>query len=271
MLRLKPEDRWLLFFDLDGTIMEGIDDVRPEVLITFQKLRALGHQVFLATGRAPASIPPVYLRETDGCIALTGALGFLGSSVVFRTDLADSAILELAGMCEEQKIPVFLENEQYFSAFGKQEWFTGQDALFYPTANRFFQDTGAVKKAMESGTTFIKGCMGGEAYKRFTRLEKRLPEGITPVWAGDCVDLVPDGVDKGKAVRQIIRMLDVPYHRTICFGDSENDRELFRACAIRVAVGDPAARLREETSFRTGSVKEDGVVQAIKALGFLTP
>ena len=108
-------------------------------------------------------------------------------------------------------------------------------------------------------------------YKAIVDLADRLPEGICPVWAGDCVDLIPEGVDKGKAADLVIRKLHQPKHRTICFGDSDNDLELFRACAIRVAVGEPSPRLMAEMTYKTVSVQKDGAAQIIEALGFLKP
>ncbi len=271
MLTLRPEGRWLLFFDLDGTIMCGLDDVRPKMIETFQKLRKWGHKVFLATGRAPASIPKAYLEETDGSITLTGALCFFDRQIIFKAGLADKNVLRLIHICERLEVPVFLENERDFCAFGQPEWFTGQDALFYRTATLFLRNVREAEAAIQNGRNFLKGCMGGEAFRRLTGLADRLPEGICPVWAGDCVDLIPEGVDKGKAADLVIRKLHHPKHRTICFGDSDNDLELFRACAIRVAVGEPSPRLMAEMTYKTVSVQKDGAAQIIEALGFLKP
>ena len=82
--------------------------------------------------------------------------------------------------------------------------------------------------------------------------------------------MIPVGIDKGSAVPYLLKRFGTAPHRSICFGDSDNDLALFRACALRIAVGDRSPALSAEASCITGTVEEHGVIQALRALGFLT-
>ena len=265
---LRPEGCWLVFFDLDGTIMCGVDDVRPAVLDAFRRLRERGNRVVLATGRAPVSIPAQYLDAADCVISLTGALCSAGDKVLFRVGLPRESIFALAHACEELELPLFLESAEHFCAFGRCPWFTGVDQEFYHTATIYLEDTKALGAALSDGLSFQKGCLGAGVYRRLEASLGGPPSGIQVLWAGDSVDLVPEGVNKGVAAKRLQEQLGQPVCRTICFGDSDNDLELFHACAMRVSVGERSPALLRESSFVTGPVQEDGAVRVLEALGF---
>ena len=114
--------------------MQSVDDVDPQILAAFHTLRRSGHRVILATGRAPASIPIEYIKNTDAAITLTGALITDGSNTLFHAHLSDSYILSITEFREKWHIPIFLENARHFCTIGEKEYFVGMDAQFFDTA-----------------------------------------------------------------------------------------------------------------------------------------
>ena len=263
---LRPSGKWSLFFDLDGTIMQSVDDVDPQILAAFHTLRRSGHRVILATGRAPASIPIEYIRSTDAAITLTGALITEGSNTLFQALLSDSYILSMAEFCEKRHIPIFLENARHFCSFGEKEYFIGMDANFYDTATMHLYSS---LELTECGESFIKAAISTRSYKLMLKAGWQLPEGLQTYWAGDCVDVVPTGTGKGSSALKVLEHFSLDSHRTICFGDSDNDVELFKACALRVSVGQRSLALTECANFIAGSVEEKGVFNALYTLGFI--
>ncbi|MSZ20282.1 MAG: HAD hydrolase family protein, partial [Actinobacteria bacterium] len=59
MSNLSPEDRWLIGLDIDGTLVHDDGYLSPEVAREVQRVRDLGHEVIIATGRAAANAVPV--------------------------------------------------------------------------------------------------------------------------------------------------------------------------------------------------------------------
>ena len=56
------DDRWLIAIDIDGTLVHDDGYLSPAVIEQVQRVRALGHEVIVATGRSAANAIPV-IRE----------------------------------------------------------------------------------------------------------------------------------------------------------------------------------------------------------------
>ena len=83
------------------------------------------------------------------------------------------------------------------------------------------------------------------------------------------IEFVPLGYSKGTAIREVCRLLGCSAADTVAFGDSPNDLPMFGAAGFSVALGDGHARARQQASFVTSALWEDGVARAIEHLGLL--
>ena len=59
MPNLSPSDRWLIGLDIDGTLVHDDGLLSPEVVKEVSRVKNLGHEVIIATGRAAANAVPV--------------------------------------------------------------------------------------------------------------------------------------------------------------------------------------------------------------------
>ena len=59
MSSLSPNDRWLIGLDIDGTLVHDDGYLSPEVVKEVRRVKDLGHEVIVATGRAAANAVPV--------------------------------------------------------------------------------------------------------------------------------------------------------------------------------------------------------------------
>ncbi|MEY4296673.1 MAG: hypothetical protein RL016_519, partial [Actinomycetota bacterium] len=53
------DDRWLIAIDIDGTLVHDDGYLSPAVIEQVQRVRSLGHEVIVATGRSAANAMPV--------------------------------------------------------------------------------------------------------------------------------------------------------------------------------------------------------------------
>ena len=54
-----PNERWLIAIDIDGTLVHDDGYLSPEVVREVDRVRKLGHEVIVATGRSAANAIPV--------------------------------------------------------------------------------------------------------------------------------------------------------------------------------------------------------------------
>ena len=59
MPNLSPSDRWLIGLDIDGTLVHDDGFLSLEVIKEVSRVKDLGHEVIIATGRAAANAVPV--------------------------------------------------------------------------------------------------------------------------------------------------------------------------------------------------------------------
>ena len=53
------DDRWLIAIDIDGTLVHDDGYLSPRVVAEVERVRALGHEIIVATGRSAANAIPV--------------------------------------------------------------------------------------------------------------------------------------------------------------------------------------------------------------------
>ncbi len=64
----------------------------------------------------------------------------------------------------------------------------------------------------------------------------------------DITEYVESGIDKGKAIKKLIEILDIPFEETCSFGDGENDLEMFKATKLSYAVSEAPPKIKKATS-----------------------
>ena len=62
-------------------------------------------------------------------------------------------------------------------------------------------------------------------------------------------DIFAEGCNKGIAIRKFCNLIGVPIEQTVCFGDSGNDIEMFRACPTSVCMANSPEELKALSAF----------------------
>ena len=78
------------------------------------------------------------------------------------------------------------------------------------------------------------------------------------------LNVTPDGVDKGEAVRAVAREYGVPLDRVMMVGDGANDVPVMRIVGAAVAMGNAERAAREAARHHVGDVDRGGLVEALE-------
>ena len=242
-----------VIFDLDGTaIPNGYMGPPSPVLVQAIRQARRGLVLAAATGRPWANCGELLMNmELSGpaIVAAGSQIVSVGSrEVLWESSLEHGDIAAVLLACSR------LRNEVLFG-----EELIGQGG---PAASRV---------AIEStNVVYVMGCSADEAARVKSQLAPapRLAVTAGPSWTGSSVDLHITRSDATKfhAVTQLQRMLGLSVAECIGVGDGENDLELFRAVAHRVAVEDGARELLEIADETCPSVEREGFAQYLMSL-----
>ena len=68
------------------------------------------------------------------------------------------------------------------------------------------------------------------------------------------LDFTMKGVNKGVALRELAKQEGIPLEETLCFGDNENDLELFHECAVSYAMETSKEKVKVQADHVCGNV-----------------
>jgi Cof subfamily protein (haloacid dehalogenase superfamily) len=267
----KVQDSWLSALDIDGTVLLEGGEIRPAVIEQVQRMRDLGHEVMLATGRSASmtlpildrlGITPRYLVCSNGSITLrrnpdapTGyehahVEAFDPSEVLttIRAALADAsfAVEDETG---------FFRYTGYFpnSSLGALSQVVEFDDLLGQQATRVVVIS--PEHAVEEFLTIVEH-MG---------LHKVSYNVGWTAW----LDIAPDGVNKATALERVRGWLDIPRSRVMAVGDGRNDIDMLKWASEQgrgVAMGQAPEEVLAVSSERTGTDIDDGVATLFRRM-----
>ena len=82
------------------------------------------------------------------------------------------------------------------------------------------------------------------------------------------LELVPKGLDKGKALTKLCEYIKIDVSKTLACGDGYNDIPLIKSAGIGVAMGNAQQPVKAAADFITLSNDEDGVAYAMEKFCF---
>lgn len=249
-------DPFLVFSDLDGTLL-GHDDYRFDITLPWiEKVHSVGARVILATSKTQAEVQvwrerlqldtPYIVENGSAIVDANGRIEVLGKprrfleqflhpyaqAVQTLTDLPLDEAVFLTGLSEADAL---LAQDRHFSI---------PFQLRHPDIEETLRHA-----AEQAGLRIIKG-------GRFLHLQ------------GDC--------DKADAVARIARnfeQVDGRRYFRVCLGDSENDRAMLEAAdlpvVVRPGLGEPLKIGNRDTIYTQASAPQgwcDGIAQAFALL-----
>lgn len=86
----------------------------------------------------------------------------------------------------------------------------------------------------------------------------------SPIW----LDVMPKGVNKGKAIKLLQEEMAILPEETMAFGDYLNDLEMLQQVHYSYAMANAHPLIKKTARFTTGSNDENGVMNAIRHIVF---
>lgn len=274
-----PSNIKLIALDLDGTLFNREGIITKETKKEIKRVTDLGVHVVISTGRPYNGVP---FDQIEG-LGIRYSINTNGSAIYYipehkciYEDCMDFEIVEpiLQFLLEKRiHIDTYMEGKGFTPTYCRQNI----DRLnVMPSLKEYILKTRTPKDDL---TGYVKN--SGKKVQKMTLNFYPQPDGtlehrqevlkfLSENPAIECVcggfnnlEFTRAGVTKGKALRHLASLLNIPIEETMAIGDTENDLSILEAAGIGVAMGNAPLDIQAVSDYVTASNEEDGVGKAI--------
>lgn len=266
-----PEtDKWLVALDIDGTVIHEDETLTEPVREAIGRVRDAGHEVTLATGRSwemtrvileALELSPEYVVCANGAITMKKDPD---APTGYRRDLVETfdpgPVLS--------KIRAGLPDGRFMveDATGHRLYTEGMNDWNLNNATKVEFDDLA-----KQPVTRVVAISPNHARDDFIELINNLGLHQVSYAIGftSWLDIAPDGINKGTALKRIQEIMGFPLDRVFVAGDGLNDIEMFKwvsTAGRAIAMGQASDAVKEVASEVTLDVTSDGLVPALESL-----
>jgi Cof subfamily protein (haloacid dehalogenase superfamily) len=266
---LADKDRWLIAIDIDGTLVHDNGFLSPRVVSEVARIRSLGHEVVIATGRSASNAFPVVNQvgiDSGHAVCSNGAVtielgqhherGFKTAEVI--TFDPKEILTELVRHLPEAHFAVEdIDGSYRFHrpfpeyALGELNFETPLEELMQHPVSRV-----VVLSPSHDVETFT------DAIDKVGLQSVSYAIGYT-AW----LDIAPKGVTKATGLEKRRQALSVPENQVIVMGDGHNDIPMFEWAkelgGLAFAMGQAPEAVKAAATATTSSVEDDGVANVL--------
>jgi len=248
------QNTYVIFLDIDGTLTYD-GTVKQPVRDAMARARALGHKVFVNTGRSlRGTVNFVADLPIDGTVTGIGTCAQINGETVHHAQFTVEELCFLFDAFEQAQTGLMFDGEDLgvFNRFYHREGETGPIALNTRQLLEYFQ-----------GHTIAKGFVFGQIDPQLTRqLNARFS-----LWQhSDYAEFCKQGYDKEMGMQKILQHYGLPRQACVAIGDSINDLGMLRYAGIPIAMGNGADEVKQICRYVTEPATQDGVATAIDRL-----
>jgi Cof subfamily protein (haloacid dehalogenase superfamily) len=253
----------IVFFDIDGTLLDHNKKLPSTTKEAVKKLKQLGVEVAIATGRAPFMFSEL-CKELDinTFVSFNGSYVVYDGEVIYKQPLPITAIKKLEGMAREKDHPMVFLDEQRMLANEKDHPHIHKSIeslkFTHPPYNPTYYHNNDIYQALLFCTAAEE-----EVYVN------EFPHLFFVRWHEVSTDILPFGGSKAVGIEQMLARLDYARENVYAFGDGINDIEMLQYVGTGVAMGNAGSQLKSIADVVTKDVDEDGIVYGLRKVGLL--
>lgn len=268
---MKPTIR-LIAMDMDGTLLNPAQQLSEGNRLALLEAQQAGIQLAICSGRMPGDSAMFALENGLEHIAILGLNGGccqrspVAKPYVNHT-LPPETVLTCGALFAKHNVTygLFLQNHVVIFQGTKElrrcDWGGHWDTPGSPVMTF----GGELDALAAQGVNKMVCVEDDEALLAGIRIRLEMIKAlqVTSSWVNN-LELMPQGVDKGLAVREAAQEWGIDLSQIMVIGDYDNDLSMFRCAGLAVAMGNAPAHIKAEADVTTLSNAEDGVAYAIR-------
>lgn len=235
----------LIALDMDGTVLNQVQQISPENQRTIQLAIQAGIHVIFATGRGIQTVQPFLeeLKLTEPIVTVNGSEVWKAPGQLHRRILMDVGTID----------------RLHQIALQYDSWFWGYTTEGPKNRDHWVQDLQPYEW-LKFGF-YIEN----RAYRE-SIIQEVKSWGTLEISNSDPnnIELNPLGVNKADGVQEVCKILGIDMSQVIAMGDSMNDVSMIRAAGLGVAMGNAQEEVKRIADRVTLSNEQDGVASIIR-------
>ena len=261
--------RKLIFFDIDGTIIDEKGYIPESTARAIRMAREQGVLCVINTGRPYSHIDPkVKSIGFDAYVCACGQHlvkdGHVVSHVEFEPDLCRK-IVELTRQC---RLDMAYEAETglWFDMTHNDK----QDSVSATWNHVIRNDFGEHQSVDSPGFRFDKLCAFVQPDSDLPRFLAFMEQYGNIIYReGGMLEITRRGYSKESGLKQMIALLDVELEDCYAIGDSTNDLPMLRSVPHSIAMGNAPEEVKAAAEYVTASLHEEGIAMALAHFGLI--
>ncbi|MDD2534190.1 MAG: HAD family hydrolase [Eubacteriales bacterium] len=251
----------LVFFDLDGTLLDKQHRPVPSAVAAIRQLRANGHLTYINTGRCMAMINQEIID-----VGFDGIIAGCGTHVIFNGHTIHNLLMPTDLLNEALRLMV--ENHVDF-------WLEGPECVYLDTLTsgnfhnefiEFFHNWLIQFNDFRQGNLRVnKFSYECNARSNFAPVEAFIRKHFDLILhRPEHGEVLSIGYSKATGMALIKDLLRRPDALTYAFGDSLNDLDMLKAADVGVAMGGSMPHLIEHSDHLTDAPDDHGIEKALR-------
>jgi len=256
-------DNKMVFFDIDGTLLDHDKKLPEATKRAIQMLKKQGTKVAIATGRAPFMFAD--LREELGIttyVSFNGQYVVYEGEVIYKNPLNKNTLHHLTGFAEENNHPLVFMDENRMKASIEDHPFVqksiGSLKINLPEVDPHYYKDNDVLQALLFCEEDVEHFFH-QQYKDFQFIR----------WHEMSTDILPLGGSKAEGIKKMLEILRIPREHVYAFGDALNDKEMLEFVGTGVAMGNAVDEIKNIADIVTKPVDQEGIKYGLELVGLL--
>ncbi|SMQ63801.1 hypothetical protein SAMN05444673_0893 [Bacillus sp. OV166] len=254
----------LIFFDIDGTLFDYDKRLPKSTKQAIQALKEKGHEVAIATGRAPFMFEELR-KELDiqTFVSINGQYVVSNGEAIYTNPINKQDLHSLIDTADLNNHPiVFMDHEDMKANVPHHKYIVNSINSLkiekFPTHDPEYFKNREIYQCLLFCQKREELVYQNE-FKAFDFVR----------WHSVSVDVVPSGGSKAKGIEKIKEKLGIEKENVIAFGDGLNDIEMLTAIETSVAMGNGHELAKKAAKYITKPVDQDGILHGLRMVGLL--
>ena len=268
----------LIFFDIDGTLLDSDMHVPESTIEGLRQARANGHKTAICTGRPYTIIYPFLLDlGFDGVVASAGAYIRCGQETIYHSILEKEKLNQLCGCFDLHGAAYFLQG--YSGCFltkrnreRMEETLSGGKSADKIRSDMTICEDPVHAGILECGVYFRADATVAELQDEMDQLTDGYFKltgcsfGTDIVYSGE---FTRKGVNKATGMQHMMDAMGISREDTIAFGDGSNDFEMIDYAGQGIVMGNGIPALKEHADYVTTDIHQEGIWNGLKQVGVI--